>query len=738
MKRNSVLRSWFLSYLIIIACSLCFGSALYAYAFHVVKQQSAKINQMLVEKLQAEVDGYVKEAVKIEGDLLVDKSVIKLTSFQKIGMGEQEVVLDTYKDILGKHDSSQIIDDIFIYLKNSDTVISTNGHMSSRLFYQLYYKNKDYSYEEMKSLLMQRFHGNVLAMTNSRGEKELAFLQTSLNYGGGEDSATIVVTMGEKSFEKWFDKIKWDDALEVFILGKEGLIIGGDEDGPDVSGLKYGDKSLSSTILLQGKRYALVSAYSENREWEYILLMPDKLLKKEVGKIQMFAVLGFLMCITVGMGLAYLLSKKQYRPLKLVMDQFRRQGEDPFEYSENEYQWMSGRMKKLYEERKDSKAQLKRHYLYHLLTRPWQDAPDEERLRQAGLILDGRLNIVVLAELDFEPEEKGAVRKEHQLTRFAVFNIFQELAAGKAGVEAVTAGDDLVCLLTLYSAEEDFREWLEGIADETQKRVREWFGVRVMFFAGSPEYSPDCIYTSYLHASETAGYRGVMDSEAMIWYEAIENRQFIYKYSLEEEQRIINTIRAGDRVKAKALVSEVLKNNVDSRSCLAYDLLGTLMRSADAAGLADSIGENDVKELVSGKFSYEVLEQKLLGLTGHICDRIQNKEEEQRNDCEFSHRVKEFVMRNYQNPDLNISIAALEFQITPAYLSSLFKEQMGVGLLDYINQTRVEKAKELLKEGCSVAETAERTGFRGSVAFIRVFKRITGITPGQMKRLQEL
>ena len=42
----------------------------------------------------------------------------------------------------------------------------------------------------------------------------------------------------------------------------------------------------------------------------------------------------------------------------------------------------------------------------------------------------------------------------------------------------------------------------------------------------------------------------------------------------------------------------------------------------------------------------------------------------------------EYVKENYQNPDLNISITALHFGITPSYLSSLFKEQSGCSLLD--------------------------------------------------------
>jgi len=47
----------------------------------------------------------------------------------------------------------------------------------------------------------------------------------------------------------------------------------------------------------------------------------------------------------------------------------------------------------------------------------------------------------------------------------------------------------------------------------------------------------------------------------------------------------------------------------------------------------------------------------------------------------------------------------------------------------------VEEGKKLLAEGNTISHTAELTGFRGSNAFIRVFKKITGMTPGQHKEL---
>ncbi len=66
--------------------------------------------------------------------------------------------------------------------------------------------------------------------------------------------------------------------------------------------------------------------------------------------------------------------------------------------------------------------------------------------------------------------------------------------------------------------------------------------------------------------------------------------------------------------------------------------------------------------------------------------------------------------------------------LEPSYLFSL---------LEYINTIRVEKIKELLKEGMSIVEICPQAGFRNSGALIRVFKKETGITPGQMKKLNK-
>ncbi|MDP2791197.1 MAG: AraC family transcriptional regulator, partial [Rectinemataceae bacterium] len=69
------------------------------------------------------------------------------------------------------------------------------------------------------------------------------------------------------------------------------------------------------------------------------------------------------------------------------------------------------------------------------------------------------------------------------------------------------------------------------------------------------------------------------------------------------------------------------------------------------------------------------------------------------------------------------------------YLSRIFHRQMGIPLWEYLNRLRIGYAIELLKSRSdSVAEIASRSGFQDQAYFCRVFRRITGATPGAVRK----
>jgi YesN/AraC family two-component response regulator len=99
-------------------------------------------------------------------------------------------------------------------------------------------------------------------------------------------------------------------------------------------------------------------------------------------------------------------------------------------------------------------------------------------------------------------------------------------------------------------------------------------------------------------------------------------------------------------------------------------------------------------------------------------------------------RVMRYVTENYSNPELSVALIADTLGFNPAYLSSAFKRQAGMGILEYISRIRTDNAVIALKStGSNVNEVALRVGCVNAKTFTRIFKKNTGVTPSQFKEL---
>ncbi len=119
-------------------------------------------------------------------------------------------------------------------------------------------------------------------------------------------------------------------------------------------------------------------------------------------------------------------------------------------------------------------------------------------------------------------------------------------------------------------------------------------------------------------------------------------------------------------------------------------------------------------------------------------EKARQEIEQERTDSEGSLRIDRvigYVREQISNPELSVAGLADAFEVSASHLSRFFKQQMGVGLLDYIHRCRIDEAKTLMKANPSirVKEVADRTGFYNVSAFIRVFKKIEDMTPGQYR-----
>ncbi|ARV16614.1 AraC family transcriptional regulator [Polaribacter sp. SA4-12] len=97
------------------------------------------------------------------------------------------------------------------------------------------------------------------------------------------------------------------------------------------------------------------------------------------------------------------------------------------------------------------------------------------------------------------------------------------------------------------------------------------------------------------------------------------------------------------------------------------------------------------------------------------------------------HKIIDFVEKNYQNKIDSSQLGELVF-MTPVSFSKFFKKTFNKTFTSYLNEYRVSKACELLKEAdISVEQIAFETGYPNLSFFHRQFKLFTKRTPAQYR-----
>lgn len=100
-------------------------------------------------------------------------------------------------------------------------------------------------------------------------------------------------------------------------------------------------------------------------------------------------------------------------------------------------------------------------------------------------------------------------------------------------------------------------------------------------------------------------------------------------------------------------------------------------------------------------------------------------------------RVREYVDAEYCSNHISLESVAASVHKTSAYISRVFKNELGCNFTDYLTEKRMRRAAELLKEpDGKVYLIAEQCGYADTSNFIRVFKKFYGISPVEYRAAQ--
>ncbi len=213
------------------------------------------------------------------------------------------------------------------------------------------------------------------------------------------------------------------------------------------------------------------------------------------------------------------------------------------------------------------------------------------------------------------------------------------------------------------------------------------------------------------------------------------------EYPLDKEKELLRLIALGDKPGSQKLLNEILGHvffssagKIDVVKARVLELVVLLSRAAMEGGA-------DAEQIFGLNYNYlsqvhkfvtvEDISFWLSRIMMRFTDLVFNLQDVKHVDVIY--KAIDFIKRNYMKK-ITLKDVADSVLLSPSYFSKLFKDEMKENFNQFLNQVRIERSKTvLLDNSVPLVDVAFLTGFEDQSYFTKVFKKMTGVSPGKYR-----
>lgn len=237
------------------------------------------------------------------------------------------------------------------------------------------------------------------------------------------------------------------------------------------------------------------------------------------------------------------------------------------------------------------------------------------------------------------------------------------------------------------------------------------------------------IHRAFFHAQSSLM---MADSNSISFYCPDPSVQIKYPIDFYGLQKLYGLIIAGNREEVdetiKAVTRKLIFGGIRSKQEVMqvfYMIRFTLISVIDDTGLDSR--EFFIRDFIENE-SVDVLFENLNQHAFDIIDALEAKKNKEEN--KLREEILKYIQENYSDPDIYADSIAEKYNITRNYVYSLVREETGKSLGEYIENLRMVKATDLLKDTeMSVAEISIACGYNSTNTFYKVFKKNFNVSP---------
>lgn len=738
-----------ISYIGVLLIPLLMCLLSYQVAFNTVKEDIKQSNLLMLNRSKNNIDEQMRLLDSLIMQTVNNQTILSIAA-QDLSTGGEfysnaQGAISSFAHIF-RYAPTNLVNNVYIYLHKSNYVM-TRYELYAADFYYESILHKTEGFEQWTSRLVDRDQYSKYVVLPDQIEYA-QMLPFTINK---PINGSVICVISKNSLSSYFEDVLHNNQNQIIIRDNQGEVIySANQQITDLPEMPQEESNESVfTQVIDGQKNMIINVKSQVNDWRYTLILPeDQVMGKLIRlKTTIFAIFG--MALLLGVSFSYFMARRSGKPIEDVKRRlykfFSEEGVEVDNMSATST--LSGTLDMVISKTQLLKNEIEKQkpYLEVVLLQKlikgefcnYQeiqsicDRTDVDLSAKAYLVA----SIKVFVNNDKTYSDKQTLQEVNILTV-----VIKDLMR-KALMEQVYFYDVDQLTVTMIIpknkvTEDQLRETLEIISSEIAKEYK------VKPFWGIGNECNDLLELWRAYEQSREQLKLVISKQGHpVPQESVEQeKSFSYYYPIVFEKQLLTCTKEGNGEGIEKLVDILYTENFQKRSLnetaiekLYLEMNSTLFKLIK--NNSEIIDIEDLKEKIQYKEGQDIKKSFVLIKETYIQVAKKFKQVKKTQQDKLIHHIMNYIKEVYPDSNLGLGMVATHFNISEGYVSSLFKEQAGINFTDYVENQRIEKACELLKEtDININEIGEKVGYNSVQSFRRAFKRLHGISPSEMRK----
>ena len=726
LLKSRTFRVWIACYLIVLLIPLAFSGLLQAETSRTLRGRAMEDGSHSLNLLSGITDERLTGVINQANTICTASDIIKLRFISLPFDASKYYEVHQRASFLANFTAqSDLVSGCYLYCDNLESILDahhiyTRDNQYSRIVTQVLGLQEP-AFEE----LVHQRHTLDFRLTGG-GEKLLLVKSISSGIRNNRPQLTLIMVLDTAQLKDLFQMAgeNWQGQA-LMLLPEEALTAEGST-----------WISAASRLVPEADSVTVRQVSTAAEGVEYALIIPqERLLADANSNLRLFLFFSAAVLLT-GSTAAFLLAKRNYKPVRELSRAIQAEEEESGAFSaiSRRVGEMRAEMARL--------SMIEDRQIFEAVLSGKLSRIDREQIRMTEGRFEGDLFIAALLEPereDAEPPDEEAflreMRKQLDEEGSACRTIVRPYGDGYAAVLGFAGG------VSRYDAQLYAQKLMKTVLsrDTAFPALSGYLGNAHEGLEGIGKSCGEAAMArEYANFVSRTGRQVVLFDETMVssgisWQD----------YDIvDAERRFVAMMLAGDYSGGEQLLHEILSYYTGQEGLSLrvmqtrmYGVINMMMNVLHEVEPEIGTGDDSLEDPLELLLHARTM-QELEDVVSRIIRQLRSRHEETQD--QLSTRLEDvirFIHANYGDENLSVQMLADRFGLSLPYLSREFKNSRGIGVLNYINRYRIEKAKEILTrdESITLSETARQVGYSSSQTLIRIFKRYEGMTPGQFR-----